>query len=326
MRKIFTTVCYTILFLFIVSAGISATTYLDKFHVLTARQVDHLTQPPVTLEQLIRTIHATNTVPLQTTLKINNKYYAFHRGIQVTREDTTIFIFSRGYAKTNKPGTNDNFIQWGAGATAAYIHLRDHIVTQGPLVSFDYDDSRTGFSFGQTNAITVLESIYNEVIAKNPQAPIVLIGDCHGGKVALELALRNPKNLKALILLSPFISARDITYRIADHYLSPLPFSRHILHTFFKLYFTKYDESKDDLEQRLKNIPPQLPIFIAHREPDTLVGLATIKKLERLLKARGNHAITVIIVNDTTYPHSMLTSNRTVQAAIQTFLKEQGML
>lgn len=323
---------YTILILLLVFYCLHGLSKPPKHHLhtlntLTIRQAP-CTQPKytlVTLDHLVRYINSNNEVPFRAHLEINDQLFTVYRGVRITPHDTTVFIFSRGYAKTNIPGTNDNFIQRGACAVAAYIQLRDHIVTNAPIISFDYDDSKDGFSFGQTNEINALNFVYDAILEKNPTASIVVIGDCRGGKVALELAIKNPKNLKALILMAPFISARDLTNMIADHYIAYLPLSRTLLHQFFKFYFPQYNEQEDTLAKRLQYVPAHLPIFIAHREQDTLVSMQTIKRLTRALKKTGNKNVRLLIIQDTTYLHSMLTGNHTVQYGINTFLKELGL-
>lgn len=303
--------------------------HLHSLNTLTIRK-NNATQPHYkisTLEQLVCYINSTNEVPFRVHIEINNQLYTVYRGVQVTPQDTTIFIASRGYAKSNIPGTNDNFIQRGACLTEAYRHIYFNIINNAPVVSFDYDDSRTGFSLGQSKEINTLAVVYNTTLAKNPDANIVLIGDCRGAKVALELAIQKPKNLKALILLAPFISARELTAMIARNYLpSQIPFSQTILHYFFKFYFTHYNEKKDTLYQRLKYIPSKLPIFIAHRNNDTLVGMHTISRLHTTLKMdSGNSLVQLLIVNDHSFDHSRLTGNQEVQNGINSFLKKWGL-
>lgn len=301
--------------------------HLHTLNTLTMRQSSSAQPkyPLATIDELVRYINSSNEIPFRTHLEINQVLHTVYRGVHICSRDTTVFIFSRGYAKTNIPGTNDNFIQRGACATAAYIQLRDHIVNDAPIISFDYDDSKDGFSFGQTNEINALEIVYNAVLEKNPTARIILIGDCRGGKVALELAIRQPPNLQALILMAPFISARDLTNMIADHYIAYLPLSRALLHNFFKWYFPRYNEKEDTLSTRLKQVPATLPIFIAHREQDTLVSMQTIKKLTRRLQKTGNKDVHLLTIQDTSYEHSMLTGNLQIQQGINIFLKEHGL-
>ena len=298
--------------------------HLHALNTLTMRPATACQYKIATLDQCVYYINAHNEVPFRMHLEINDSLYTIYRGIFITSSDPIIFIVSRGYAKTNIPGMNENFIQRGACATEAYRQIYYNIVNNAPLVCFDYDDSRNGFSFGQTDEIETLYAVYTAVLAKNPATIIILIGDCRGAKVALELATQNPKNLGALILLAPFISAKDLTHMIADNHLPYLPFSRILLHHFFKLYFPNYDEKKETLETRLSLISPTIPIFIAHRKSDNLVSTVTINRLAELLQKENNTMRELHIIDDTTYEHSRLPTNSTVQTAINAFLKKHG--
>lgn len=299
------------------------TSELSRMNTLTMRSIT----PPSKEQQLTHIHHLVmaicqNGVPPHTLLRINEEHYSVQRNIEIKPNDNIVFIFSRGYAKSTEPGTNEDFIQRGACAKAAYIQMKDQIIPpQFPLISFDYDDGRYGFAFGQQQEIQQLETVYSAVLSINPQAHIILIGDCRGAKVALELATRHPKNLKALILMAPFISARDITSNIAKHHLGYLPLSETILHRFFKFYFKNYDEKQDDLLKRLVRIDQNLPIFIAHRKNDQLVSTATIYQLINVLQKTGNKRIHYLITHDQTEPHSKLTGVAEIREAIQSFLQ-----
>lgn len=296
--------------------------HLQRMNCLTMRSVKRPPEKQVIthIHHLVRSIYRFNKVPLQTLLEINNNYFMVYRDIELYPKDQFVFIYSRGYAKSVEPGTNGDFIQRGACAKGAYVQIRDHIVPPHyPLISFDYDDDRDGFAFGQEQEIAQLETIYKSVLLKNPNAQIILIGDCRGGKVALELATRQPKNLNALILMAPFISGRDITNNLAKHHLGYLPMREAILHYFFKFYFKQYDESKNDLIARLHHIDPQLPIFIGHRINDQLVSTETIKLLAKTLDHNGN-SVQLCITHDQSEPHSKLTNITGVQQGIRSFL------
>ncbi len=302
---------------------------LHRINALTMRAV---AQPPrgimaTSIEQLVRTIYLQNSVPHHTLLLIDKRYFMVHRGIEIGPADTHIFIFSRGYAKATTPGTNDDFIQRGAAAKAAYIQLENKIIPhQYPLISFDYDDGREGFAFGQSKEINILQTVFDAVVDKNPAAAITLMGDCRGGKVALEVATRKPKNLHSLILMAPFISSREITDNIALHHLSYLPYSRAILHQFFKVYFKNYREDADTLRQRLSLIDPQLPIFIAHRMNDQLVSTSTIQRLVDELRQAGNKNVQVLISQDASEPHSKLTVIDEIKHGIAQFMQRYGIV
>jgi len=302
---------------------------LYRRNVLTIRMVEN---PPQgirvsTIEQLVRTIYLHKAVPQHTLLSINGRYFIVHRGLELHNQDKKVFIFSRGYAKTTQPGTNDDFIQRGAAAKAAFIQLQDSIVPYDyPLVSFDYDDGRKGFAFGQQKEINTLQTVYEAVLHKNPNIDIILIGDCRGGKVALEVATHKPKNLQALILMAPFISGRDITNNIATQHLKYMPGNKHILHLFFKTYFKTYKDKHDNLAQRLSHIDPELPIYIAHRANDELISIDTINTIVSSLRQSGNKNVHLLITDDDSESHSKLTGIPEIQDGIAQFMHRYDIL
>ncbi len=302
---------------------------LYRSNALTIRMVE---TPPQgirvsTIEQLVRTIHLHKAVPQHTLLSINSRYFIVHRGLELHNQDKKVFIFSRGYAKTTQPGTNDDFIQRGAAAKAAYVQLQDNIVPYDyPLVSFDYDDGRDGFAFGQHKEINTLQTVYKAVLQKHPNIDIILIGDCRGGKVALEVATHKPDNLQALILMAPFISGRDITNNIATQHLKYLPYNKHILHLFFKMYFKTYNDKKDNLAQRLSHIDLKLPIYIAHRANDALISIDTINTIVSSLRQSGNKNVHFLVTNDTSESHSKLTGVPEIRDGIAQFMHQYDIL
>ncbi len=295
---------------------------LKACHTLTFRNIDAKPNGSkvTSIAELVRTIFHYNKVPNKTVMHINGHYYMVHSEIEISKKDPVVCIFSRGYAKTTKPGTNDNFIQRGAAAKAAHVQYLDRIIPPHlPLISFDYDDSKAGFAFGQNGEIETLKTIYHAVLYSNPQAHIILMGDCRGAKVALELATQHPPNLKALILMAPFISGRELTNNIAHHNLK-IPFGKHILHTFFRLYFSSYRPDHDNLVNRLHTISKDLPIYIAHRRNDQLVSMETINTLIKTFKKSGNKNVSIHISEDASEPHSKLTGIPEIQKGIREFI------
>lgn len=298
---------------------------LKNMNTITFRPSSHIPSHILTIDELITEIHD-HRPPHQANLIINDKPYTVHRGVHLRSDDSIAFIYSRGYAKTNTLGENDNFIQQGACAKAGHIMYHDKIIGNAPLISFDYPDDRRCFSFGQTIDVNCLSTIYRETLSSNPHLNIVLVGDCRGAKTALEfIVTHQPKNLKALIIMAPFISARDLTDKIAESHLASIPFSKTLLHAFFQLYFPAYDTHKDNLFDKLDTIPHDLPILIAHRTQDTLVSNETIERLFLKLKGSGNPDVQLVTVDDTTEPHSKLTSNKEIQRSIGLFLKRHDL-
>ena len=272
------------------------------------------------IEQLVQTIYENDTVPKKTWLNINDEQYLAQPGVQITPEDNTVFIFSRGYAKRKKPTPKDFFIQRGACALAGYLQYQNHIVTDCPLISFDYDDSRKNFSFGQDNDIGALKTVYNAILQKNPNANIIIIGDCCGSKIALEFATQKPKNLKALILLSPFVSAQSIIDHMAKNFHIPTS----ILHAFMRRGLPNYKPEKDTLFDRLNQIDTNVAIFLGQRKSDVVIPNEEVRKLARILREDGNHNVHGLIVADSSERHSKIYLNKKIQQRVNAFLKQYG--
>ncbi len=302
------------------------TAALNALNALTYRPVSLQVKGKLSsIGKLVQTIAETNTVPYKSYLEIKGKSYRVVQGVQLFSDDSTVFIFSRGYALRKKVNSKDYFLQRGAGAFAGYLQYENNIVADSPLVSFDYDDSRQGFSFGQDNDIEALKTVYDAILKQNPHINIVLIGDCRGAKVALELAAQNPKNLKALILFSPFVSAQAIINQMAKSYLSYLPYSKHVLANFLQRFCPLYDPKKDDLATRINRIDKNLPIFIGQRKSDTVIPNEGVRELAKVLKKNGNKNVHGLLVHDPSERHSKIYLNKKIQRRVNDFLHQYGL-
>lgn len=305
--------------------------FVNELYRMNALTIRKLESPPhgisiSSIEQLVRTIYLHDAVPHHTLLSINNQYFMVYRGIELYDHDKKVFIFSRGYAKTTEPGTNDDFIQRGAAAKSAYIQLQDNIVPPDhPLISFDYDDGRYGFAFGQKREIETLQTVYQAVLHRNPHIDIIIIGDCRGAKVALEIATRRPKNLRGLILMAPFVSGRDLTNNIAMHHLKYLPLQKKILNKFFRIYFKNYRKELDTLAHRLYRIDRNLPIFVGHRLYDELISTDSINTLIGHLRQSGNPHVHLVTTEDKNEPHSKMTEIPEIKQGIAQFMHHHSL-
>ncbi len=293
------------------------TAYLNSINALTFHPIPQsITHKSTSIEELVQTIYRTDRVPERTNLEINGKPYIAQRGITLSPNDHTVFIFSRGYAFHKKPTPSDYFIQRGSCALAGYLQYENHIVTDCPVISFDYDDSREGFTFGQDNDLATLKAVYESVLQQNPNINIVLIGDCRGSKVALELATQKPNNLKALILLSPFMYAPELIHQLAKSYHIP----DRLLHGVLNRYCINYDPQKETLPDRLDQIDTNLPIFIGQRKNDVLIPNKPIREFVKTVRKLGNKKVHGLIVVDSTERHSKVYLNKKIQHRINKFL------
>jgi len=307
---------------------------VDNLNTVTVRQGHIATDrtPTMAVAELVKQIHRGKMperacVPLPGSDECAERGFVVEKGLHTNADDNTIVIFSRGYANGNRPGKNDNFIQRGACATAAYRQSRDYILNDtAPTVLFDYPDRRRAFSFGQKSDTDCLRTVYRAVRERNPNANIVLVGNCRGAKTVLDLCADRPEQVKAVLLMSPFMSAKDMTHSIARHHLKKLPRSPDVLYGFFKFWFPNYDEQQDNvILSRLLNIDPDLPILIGHRKGDALIPDHQMEALVSHIRSGGHRQIQLFTVDDTTFSHDRLNEVPAFQWAANAFMKRQGM-
>lgn len=274
--------------------------------VITFRPASvHLKLDHQPIEQIVRSMRQKQSLPIGTGVNIHHKQYIAQDGVSISKNDSTVFIFSRGIEM--RP----------CAARAALLYEQHCIPANCPVIGFDYDDSPKHFSFGQDEDIALLTEIYEAVLQQNPSAQIIIVGNCNGAKVALELAAQKPKNLKALVLLTPFISAPPVFKRIAQSYLLG---ATTLIRQFF-ISVTAYDPKKDDLTTRLNQIDRRIPIFIGQRMDDKIVPDSQAEAIAHLFVKQGN-PVDGLIVYDPSKSHNNLIYNQTIQYRINRFLKK----
>ncbi len=268
---------------------------------------------------------------------IKNKPFAIHKGISLKPEDNLVYLFVRGYAKTNGPPSKVkkqpyDLLKIGGGVQGAFIQCHDNIVPDNhPVISFDLPDCQKHFAFGGHKEVKTLECIYNEICNAHDSVEIVLIGDCRGGKVALDWLTQKPKRVKAVVLMAPFLNGKELSDTLANNHLSKWPpfcyLSKETCQTFlhkwfFQTYYPSYQPDKDTLYERLAFIDSSLPILLAYRTQDKLVPLDVIKKFKQTIKSELVHTVAT---EDTSAPHSKLTNLPEIQQAVHSFFKEHGL-
>ena len=284
---------------------------LPAHRVVTFHPTSHLKLNDQLIEEIVHSMRKKESLPLDTGITIHTKQYRAQEGVVISKNDSTVFIFSRGFEP--RP----------CAARAALLYENHVIPTDCPVIGFDFDDSRKQFSFGQDNDIALLKAIYEKVLEQNPSAQIIIIGNCNGAKIAMELATQKPKNLKALILLTPFISARALFNRIAQSYILSLPGAARLAQSFFS-NFTAYNPNNDDLITRLAQIDKRVPIFIGQRMYDAVVPDEEVEELAHLLQTQGN-PVNGLIVYDPSKSHNHLIYNKKIQYRINRFLKQHNL-
>jgi pimeloyl-ACP methyl ester carboxylesterase len=280
----------------------------------------------IRLHKLVSMIQS-NTMPSTCKLRINNtdKQVFVHKGIALNpQQHDTVFISSRGYAKRDTMLAHDELelVKKGGGAIAAHVLFKNNLVDNAPCITFDYPDDRAYFNFGQEIDVACLQKVWDSTIAAHPQVRIVGVGDCRGAKALLALATRHPKNLVALVLISPFVTTKDMIQQLAKNYLTWLPKSDKLLHTFFKCYFPSYDALQDTLLHQVHLIDPTIPIFIGQRKNDYLASDKSIHMLINRLRTAGNNNVHLCMVSDNKATHSRIAPIAKLQQEVNQFLAD----
>lgn len=281
----------------------------------------------VTFDQMVDTIHRGKRFKEKNLVVVDHhkksyKKVTIHRSLKALKKYNTFFIASRGYAKSNVPVLGD-YLELTRDAGAAiegHMLIKDNLVHNAPCITFDYPDDPRYFNFGQNLDVSCLKTVWHYATRKKDNPSIVVIGDCRGGKALLNFATTRPPELKAMILMSPFISDKDLIDQIAKNHIKWLPWSNHILFNFFKFYFPSFDPNQDDLIRKIHKIDPALPIFIGHRKNDFLVSDTSMKRLLHELKKAGNQDLYLLVVADDNATHSRISPIAELQYAANAFL------
>lgn len=254
----------------------------------------------------------------KTTKELSDTVIVAHKGIVLDPDTEVVFIASRGYTFNITLG--EALPRKGGGLLDAYQRFRDNVFHSAPVITFDYPDDREFFNFGQKLDQKCLDYVYRSVLEQCPKAKIVLFGSCRGAKCVLEYATKKPKNLSAIIVESPFISAKEMTLQIGMKYAPIIPGAAKLTYGIFKLYFPNFKDSRENLRTRLHRIP-NVPIFIAHRTNDTLVSNRQVHDLVKLLKKSDHKELYLFTTPDESDNHARLMHLDPAQQAVNAFLQ-----
>lgn len=205
-------------------------------------------------------------------------------------------------------------------------HFIEHSIIHGPCITFNYNDDRRVFNFGQTTDIACLKTAYNTV--KN--SDIVLVGTCRGATTALnllsQLEEKDFEHIKAVILESPALCLEHLAAQVAHTYVGWLPKSPTIIHSFFKFWFPSYNPAYPLFLPKLSALPKNLPILIGHLENDKVIAYSDIVELVQQLQNSGHTHIYLSIIQDTSTTHARLSRIPRFQQVCNAFLKEHGIM
>lgn len=193
-----------------------------------------------------------------------------------------ITLFSHGILDTGKQVLN-------------YTEKKgSHAIITTPYATFNYPDARYKFwnlSLGQAPDIKTLAQAHAKTTKEFPESQHVLIGMSRGASVVLSyMALHQPKNVKALVLESPFDTVPAVLDAAADHVPDFIKneTTRTLAASIIKNLAGKHDPSAPQPIDLVGKIPTDLPMLIITSQEDKLVPTQLTTNIYQELKDTGH--------------------------------------
>lgn len=205
-----------------------------------------------------------------------------------------VTLFSHGILDTRKQVLNYTDNQ--SGSTA--------IIT-APYVSFDFPDAGKGpygiklckfwnCSFGQNNDVEALAVAHEVTSRQYENHNHVLMGMSRGASVILAyMALHQPKNVRALVLESPFDTVPAVLNAAADHVPNLIKYQiiRAATVALLRNIAMKYDQSAAQPIDLIDQLPSDLPILLICSQEDKLVPASRTFNIYQKLKNKGHQHV-----------------------------------
>jgi len=116
---------------------------------------------------------------------------------------TALNVFEAGVENYNKTRPSLVFLHYFAGSSVAWTEVIEPLATDFHCVAPDLRGFGASASTPENYAVKDYADDVADLISVLTIENYILIGHSMGGKIALALAARNPKNLHSLILLAP---------------------------------------------------------------------------------------------------------------------------
>lgn len=247
------------------------------------------------------------------------------KGVLVRKQYPYIGIHCRGYARPSIP-LFCTAIRRGSGLLALYRYVNDQYISV-PCITYDTISESSFANFAQDIDQSCLHLIHKEILAQAPEAKIVLSGACLGAYNILRFLQTSPKNVHAVVLISPVFSVERILRNLCQHYaglfqritgISLLP----VTYFLFNRLFKRFDRQKDTLENELHLIKGQ-KIFIVHCLNDQFIHLDDMTLLvDRLAE---NNDVKYIFTKDPRARHANFSDVPFIRKRLHQFYKYCGL-
>lgn len=211
--------------------------------------------------------------------------FALYAGLQSAPSDTqpTITLFSHGILDTGKQVLNYTGTKKGSHAIITTLYA-----------TFNYPDAPYKFwnlSFGQAPDVKAFAQAYEKVTQQFPDHQYVLMGMSRGASVILSyMALHQPKNVKALVLESPFDTVPAVLDAAADHVPDLIKYqtTRTLAADIIRTMARKHDPSAAQPIDLVEKIPTDIPVLLISSQEDKLVPAQLTANIYQKLKDTGH--------------------------------------
>lgn len=163
------------------------------------------------------------------------------------------------------------------------------------LKTISFRVNRVHTSFAQENEIQALQEVHATITT-----PSICVGGSRGASTILTwlgtVARERTKNVKAVVLESPFGSMDDIVRNILGESLYQYPQARSIGHNLIQFIFSQYKKRGVSPISIAENVPKDIPILIICSKEDTTVPAWSSEKLAKALQDAGHpmvHCVTL---------------------------------
>ena len=207
-------------------------------------------------------------------------------------QETTLFV--HGIAETHKQAL------WYTSKQEPSAHLID-----GDLYTYDFPDATKRFwrvnftrtAFGQEYEVEGLQRAYEQVMTKQPEKKVILMGMSRGAATILNFVAKyQPKNIKALVVESPFDSTISIVKNMLQRcYLDKVPGMQTLGHYIMSAIFWQHSPNGMQSIDLIEKIDKKIPILFVCSREDKVVPLQSTIDLYQKLKESGHEKVHIFI-------------------------------
>ncbi len=251
-----------------------------------------------------------------------------------TDDESFVYIFAHGLASTWLQGLS-TFTRLSSLASNAIYN--PHWMLKNPVILFNFPDAKNDnkiewhahqVNLGQEHDIAALAEAYNYAVANFPGRSIVLGGVSRGASTIVNfVATAQPKNVKALILESPFDSFNSVVkHLLHQFYLGWIPFSDNLAMKYMEHMFPRINIKGIVPQLVVHTISHEIPILFLHSKIDKTVPINASRNLYMKLRLAGHTNVHIFELE--TGHHARLlkgTEGYLCHTIIHSFLKKYGL-